>query len=157
MRLNLLEIAAAIALTLAAIIASVSGANASDIAVTGAFARASATPMAKSGAVYLTIVNHASEADRLLAISTPAASSAELHQSVMDGDVMKMEPKDNVELLPGATLEMGPGGLHLMLTGLSAPLKQGGSIEMVLTFEKAGDMKVTVTVEGVAANHASGG
>ena len=75
MRRILLELATAIALTLAATIASVPGANASDVVVISAFARASATPVAKSGAVYFIILNHTAEADRLLAISTPAASS----------------------------------------------------------------------------------
>ena len=70
---------------------------------------------------------------------------------------MKMQPRGHAELLPGATLEMSPGGVHIMLMGLSAPLKEGGSVEVTLTFENAGQITATVPVQGVAANHASGG
>ncbi len=119
--------------------------------VSAAFARASALPAAKSGAAYVSIVNHGSEADRLLSITTPAAKSAELHTTVMAGDVMKMEGVSEVEVAAGGTLEMKPGGLHVMLMGLIAPLKQGETIEMTLRFEKTGDFKVTVPIGGVAA------
>lgn len=157
MRHILIALTAATAFTLAFNIASGSGAKASDVVVISAFARASATPVAKSAAVYVTIVNNAAEADRLLSISTPAAARAELHQSVVEGGVMKMQPKGHAESLPGATLEMSPGGVHIMLMGLSAPLKEGGSVEVTLTFENAGQITATVPVQGVAANHASGG
>lgn len=151
MRRILLELSFTIALTLAAIFSSAAGARASDIMVTGAFARASATPVAKSGAAYVSIMNHGIITDRLLAITTAAARSAELHSTVMDGDMMKMEPVEQVDLPPGGTLEMKPGGLHIMLIGLVAPLKQDGEIQLTLRFEKAGDVTVKVPVGEVAA------
>ncbi len=88
-----LEILAAIALTLAAIITSATGVMASDLMVTEAFARASATPMARAGAAYVSIMNHGAQADRLLTVVTDAAQSAELHVTRMEGDVMKMEAR----------------------------------------------------------------
>ena len=148
----LIEISLAIALTFGAILASVTDARASELMVSAAFARASATPAAKSGAAYLSIVNGASEPDRLVSITTPAARSSKLHTTVMAGDVMKMEEAGDVEVPPGGTLEMKPGGLHVMLTGLAAPLTQGGMIEMTLRFERAGDLKVMVPIGSVAAD-----
>lgn len=106
--------------------------------------------MAKSGAAYVSVVNQGTEADRLLSISTPAARSAELHTTVMAGDVMKMVASGEIEVAAGGMLEMKPGGLHVMLTGLIAPLKQGKTIELTLRFEKAGEIKVMVPVGGVA-------
>ena len=151
MRKITLEIAAAIALTLGAIIASAGGVLASDVMVMNAFARASATPVAKSGAAYVTIMNHGVEADRLLSLSSPAARLAELHVTKMDGDVMKMEAAGIIDLPPNGTVEMKPGGLHVMLVGLNAPLKEGESVDLVLHFEKAGDVTVSVPVGTAAA------
>lgn len=151
MRKITLEFAAAIALTLGAIIASAGGVLASDVMVMNAFARASATPVAKSGAVYVTLMNHGAEADRLLSLSSPAARMAELHVTRMDGDVMKMEAAGIIDLPPNATVEMKPGGLHVMLVGLTAPLREGESVDLVLHFEKAGDVTVSVPVGAAAA------
>jgi hypothetical protein len=146
----ILEFAAAIALTLAAILTSVTGAMANDVMVMKAFARASATPVAKSGAAYVSVMNHGADADRLVAVTTPAASTAELHTTTTVEGVMRMEATGPVDIASMATLEMAPGGLHIMLMGLKAPLKQGESIEIMLTFEKAGEITVKVPVGGVA-------
>lgn len=159
MRRILLEFAAAIALTLGATIALAGGANASDIMVMNAFARASATPVAKSGAAYVSIMNHGSAADRLVAISTPAAMSADVHKTETVDGVMKMEATGPLDIPAGGMVEMAPGGYHIMLMGLSAPLKQGETLDLTFTFEKAGDVKVNVPVGSVADtghDHASG-
>jgi copper(I)-binding protein len=155
----LIELAVAIALTIGAIIASVTGASANELMVSGAFARASATPMAKSGAAYVTLMNHGSETDRLLSVSSPSAESAAVHSTTMDGDVMKMEETGPVELQPMGMIEMKPGGMHIMLIGLKAPLKKGDTLELTLTFERAGDIEVQVPVGDIAADghdHAAG-
>jgi periplasmic copper chaperone A len=98
------------------------------------------------------LMNHAAEADRILSVTTPAAGKATLHKSVEENGVMKMEPLDTVEVPAMGTLAMSPGGIHIMLTGLKAPLKKGETIELTFTFEKAGALKVTVPVGGVAAS-----
>lgn len=141
----------AMALTLAALLASDAGAQTNPMMVTDAFARASATPVAKSGAAYVSIMNHGADADRLVEITTPAARSAELHVTVMDGDLMRMEPAGPIDLTAGGTLAMKPGGLHIMLMGLVAPLQQGTELVLTLRFEKAGDLTVKVPVGEVAA------
>jgi periplasmic copper chaperone A len=151
MRHILIEFTVALALTLGAIMASTTGARANDLMVTEAFARASATPVAKSGAAYVSITNHGARADRLLSVATPVAAHAGVHKTVMEGDIMKMEPAGVVDIPAMGILEMKPGGLHIMMTGLKAPLKEGSEIDMTLVFETAGEVKVKVPVGAMAA------
>jgi hypothetical protein len=150
MRRTVLEVIAALSLTLAAYFTSASGVSASSVMVIEAFARASATPAAKAGAAYVSLMNHASEADRLVSAQTPAAATAEIHMTEIVDGVMKMKEAGALEIPPMGTLEMKPGGYHIMLMGLKAPLKKGEEIEITLTFEKAGAVKVKMPVGEVA-------
>ena len=149
MRKPLIEVAAAIALTLSAILALAPGAQASSVMVMKAYARASATPTAETGAAYVSLMAHG-EADRLIAVSTPAAKMAGLHETVLQDGVMKMQHVDALDIPANGQLRMKPGGYHIMLMGLAKPLKEGDEIELTLTFEKAGEMKVKAKVGGVA-------
>ena len=151
MRRILLEILAAISLTLAAVIVLASGANASSVMVTKAYARASTSPVARTGAVYVSLMNHGDEVDHLLSVSTPAAAMAAVHKSQIIDGVMTMDAAGPIEIPMHGTLEMTPGGYHIMLMGLTQPLKKGDEIELTLTLEKAGELKVKVPVGGVAA------
>ena len=90
-----------------------------------------------------------------MAATTAVAKSVELHTMSMEGDVMKMRQLDAIELPKGAMVELKPGGLHLMLMGLKAPLKAGDTFPMTLRFEKAGEVVVTVKVEAPQAGDAS--
>jgi len=150
MRKTLIEVAAAILLTFAAILALAPGASASGVMITKAYARASATPGAQSGAAYVSLMVHG-DADRLVAVSTPAAKMAGLHKSVLVDGVVKMEHVDAIDIPAHGRLQMKPGGYHIMMMGLTQPLKEGDEIELTLTFEKAGEVKVNATVGGVAA------
>ena len=98
------------------------------------------------GAGYLKLVNQGA-ADRLMSASSPAAASVEMHTMAMEGDVMKMRQVDAIDLPAGQTVELKPGGYHLMLMGLKAPLKAGDKLPLTLKFEKAGAVLVTVNVE----------
>jgi len=92
----------------------------SGIAVADAWARA--TPGgAKTGAVYLTLVNHGANGDRLVGIATPAADQAQLHVASVENDIVKMRPLAEVEVKPGATTVLKPGASHIMLMGLKHP------------------------------------
>jgi periplasmic copper chaperone A len=150
MRRILLKLSAAITLTLAAIFISAGGASASSIMIIEAYARASATPTAAAGAAYVSVMNHAAEADTLVSAATPAARTAEIHMTVTADGVMKMKAAGELEIPAMGRLEMKPGGYHIMLVGLKAPLRKGDEIEITLTFEKAGDVTVKVPVGGVA-------
>ena len=108
-----------------------------------------ATPAgADTGGAFATIVNSSKDADRLVSASSPAAKNAELHETVDDSGVMKMEPRPEGWAIPaGSTLELKPGGKHIMLVGLTAPLEAGKKIRMTLNFEKAGAMTIDVPVQ----------
>jgi copper(I)-binding protein len=115
------------------------------------WARASAGN-AKTGAVFMTIVNTVGGSDRLLSASTPIAATAELHTHLMDSDgVMKMRQVEAVELAPGATTKLAPGGYHVMLMGLTERLLEDTTFPLTLRFERAGELTVDVVVEPVAA------
>lgn len=111
-----------------------------------AWARPTAQGQAAGGG-YLRIDNRTGAADRLLGASASGVASAvELHSMSMDGDVMRMRKVDAIDVPAGGTVELKPGGLHLMLIGLSAPLKAHTMVPLVLRFEKAGELRVQMHV-----------
>lgn len=113
---------------------------------------ARATPGgAKTGVVYMTIVNSGGADDQLVAASTPIAVEAQLHQTSMDNGVIKMRPIAALDLKAGATVKLAPGGYHLMLVNLKQPLKDGDSFPLTLTFAKSGKQDVQVTVAKIGA------
>jgi copper(I)-binding protein len=150
MRQIILEIAAATMLTVGAILSLAAQALASDVMVMKPYARASATPAAKAGAVYMTIVNHGAGADRLIAVAADVSKTAHLHESVDEGGVASMRAVDALDIGPHGEVQLAPGGLHVMLLDLKQPLKQGAHFNLTLTFEKAGPVVVDVPVGGVA-------
>lgn len=111
-------------------------------------AHARIMPGAQVGAAYVRITNAGKEPDRLTAVSTPIAGKAEIHSMTDDNGVMKMRPvADVIEVKPGETVELKPGGLHIMLTDLKSAPKPGESIPLTLIFQKAGAQTVTATVD----------
>ena len=102
-----------------------------------------------AGGAFLKIQN-VGGADRLLSASSSAAGMVQLHTMSMEGDVMKMREVEAIDLPAGKTVELKPGGLHLMLMGLKSPLKAGSSVPLTLKFEKAGEVKVEVPVAAKA-------
>ena len=104
-------------------------------------------PAQSIGGGYLKLVNTGSTADRLLSASTPIAQSVQLHTMKMEGDVMRMREVGSIDVPAGQTVELQPGGLHLMLMGLKAPLVAGQRFPLKLMFEKAGEVTVEVSVD----------
>lgn len=122
----------------------------SEIAVENAWARA--TPGgATTGAVYLTLVNHGADDDRLVGVATRVADRARLHAESLENGVMKMRPLAGVEVKPGATTVLKPGATHVMLMGLRQPLKEGETFPLTLDFAKAGKQFVQVKVAKAGA------
>ncbi len=121
-----------------------------DLKIEHPWARASAGAAA-AGAAYMTITTTGATADRLVGASTPVAGKAELHTHIADGEVMRMRPVDAIEVEPGKPAVLKPGGLHVMLIGLKAPLKEGETFPLNLNFAKAGSVTVNVDVESAAA------
>jgi periplasmic copper chaperone A len=113
---------------------------------------ARATPGgAKTAALYMTLSNKGAEGDRLVAISTPIAGKAELHSTTTDNGVTRMRPVAALEVKPGTSTVLKPGGYHVMLTDLKGPLVVGQSFAVSLTFEKAGKIDATAVVEKIGA------
>ncbi|HXQ51769.1 MAG TPA: copper chaperone PCu(A)C [Stellaceae bacterium] len=136
------------------------GAAAQQSGVTVSDAWARATPSgAKTGAAYVTVKNMGTAPDRLVAVSTPVAGVAQLHTMIDDNGVMKMRPVTAIEVKPGASVTLKPGGFHVMLMDLKQPLAEGQSFALTLTFEKAGpvETKVIIAKAGAAAPAAMGG
>ena len=109
----------------------------------------------KVGGGYLKLTN-AGAADRLVSASSEVSDSVELHTMSMDGTVMRMRQVDGIDLPAGQTVELKPGGLHIMFIGLKAPLQEGSKFPVKLKFEKAGEVMVDVKVQqpkGAAAEH----
>jgi hypothetical protein len=109
-----------------------------------------------NGAAYMTLMNNGKAADKLIAISTPAARKATLHHHISEGGMMKMRPVEAVAIMPGEPSVMQPGGLHIMLMGLTVPLVEGNSFPLTLTFERAGSIGVEVIIfapEGTSPGH----
>jgi periplasmic copper chaperone A len=112
-----------------------------------------ATPKgAKTAAGYGAIKNTGSAPDRLTGGSLTGASGAQVHEITMDHGVMKMRAMpDGIEIKPGQTVELKPGGLHLMFTDLKARLVKGQSVKGTLTFANGGTVDVEFAIEGMGA------
>jgi copper(I)-binding protein len=100
-------------------------------------------------AAYIVIANDGETPDRLIAASSSAFEAAELHTVIKDGDVMKMQPVEAIEIPAGEAVELAPGGYHIMLFGAVRLFKPGDRLPLVLTFEKAGDVTIDAMVEKV--------
>lgn len=129
-------------------------ASAADLAIEQPWARA--TPgRAPTGAAYLTLVNRGKDDDKLLGAATPVAGKVELHGSRAaaghGGHVMEMRPVAEIEVKAGQSVVFKPDGLHVMLVGLKAPLKEGERFPLTLRFAKAGEVKIEVPVAKAGA------
>ncbi|WP_047536929.1 copper chaperone PCu(A)C [Pseudomonas sp. 11/12A] len=106
-------------------------------------------PNAPTVAAYFVIHNPGKTADRLLSADTPIAGEAQLHEHVMQNDMMKMQHVPSVEIPAGGEVTFAPMAYHVMLLNLKdrSLLTDGKRFPMTLHFEKAGDVKVDVTVQ----------
>lgn len=119
------------------------------------WARATA-PGAAAGGGFMKIDNKG-PADRLIAAEAKVSNVVELHTMRMDGNVMRMAKLENgIELPAAQSVELKPGGLHVMFIELKAPLKEGDKFPLRLKFEKAGEITVDVQVQGLGAASPAG-
>lgn len=120
-----------------------------DIHITKVWARPSVT---STCAAYLTITNVGTSDDSLIGVASDIAATTEMHEMTMTDMVMRMRKMASLNLPAGQSVSLAPGGMHIMLIGLKAPLKTGDSFTLSLEFEKAGHVELAVPV---AANAAS--
>jgi periplasmic copper chaperone A len=109
-------------------------------------------PGSKVGAGYMAIKSAA--ADRLIGASSPAAAKVEMHVTEKMGDVLRMRQVKAYDIPAGGSFKLSPGGAHLMLVDLKAPLKEGTKVPVTLRFEKGGEVKVELEVRALGASGA---
>ena len=126
--MKLKPLAATAALLLAAGLAQ------AQIQVEGAWARASVQGLKATGA-FMKLT--AKDGAKLVGASSPAAGVTEVHEMKMEGDVMKMRAVTGLDLPAGQAVELKPGGYHVMLMDLKAPLAKGSTVPVTLTFKNA--------------------
>ncbi len=113
---------------------------------------ARATPGgAKVGAVFMEIKAKEGADDALVSASTPAAGRVEIHTHTMDNGVMKMRRIEKLPVAGGKSSVLKPGGDHIMLFDLKAPLKEGELLPLTLVFEKGGSVTIDASIEPVGA------
>jgi len=117
-----------------------------DLVISHPWTRATASTQ-KVGAVFMEIVNHSNDADRLVGASSPEADTVEVHGHFKDGDVMRMRRVDGVDVPAEGSAVLAPGGYHIMLIGLKGPLLEETTIDVTLEFEHAGKVEIEAIVE----------
>jgi copper(I)-binding protein len=142
------------------------------VRLTAAAAKSAAAPSYKIGALvleapwiratpggaqvaggYVKISNTGTEPDRLVGGTFPLAAAVEVHEMGMTDGVMKMRSLPNgLEIKPGASVDLKPGGYHLMFQKLQSPLKEGQAIKGTLVFEKAGPVEVEYKVMPIGSS-----
>ena len=127
------------------------GPTAPTIKVREAWARETG-PGQTSGAAYFTIVNMGSEGDRLVSVTTPAASMAMLHGSSNSNGVMAMRMMADLPIPGSATVTLAPLSTHVMLNGLTSPLQAGDRVPLTLRFARAGARQVDAAVLPASAS-----
>lgn len=135
------------ALALAGMLLS-SVAQASDVMIHDAYARAM-PPSAVNSAVFTTLMNHSDATRTLVSASTPAAGKVELHDVIMEGEVMKMRQVESIQIPAHGSTELKPGSLHIMLFDLAARLEEGQSIILTLNYANGDAQTVEVPVKKV--------
>ncbi len=127
--------------------------------------RATAPGMTATGG-YLSITNHGDADDALVSASAGFAARVELHEMIMDGDVMRMRQHEGGIVVPaGGMVMLKPGGLHLMLMGLTETMMPGEMRDLTLTFRSGQNVRIRAMVmkpgeiggHGQKHGHNSGG
>ena len=147
--MKLISLFAGVALGLACLATQAQEFKLGPINIAHPYARATSSGQPMGGG-FLKLENSGAD-DTLLSASAEVAKAVELHLMSMEGDVMRMRQVQAIALPAGKTVELKPGGLHIMLMGLKAPLRAGDSFPLKLKFEKAGEVTVSMTVEAAAA------
>ncbi len=100
-----------------------------------------------NGVLYLTITNGGDEDDALLGGETDRAQRLEIHETIVTDGSARMQPVDGSLPIPaGDTVTLEPGGLHIMLVNLTTDNAAGDRYQVTLTFERAGDVTLSVPV-----------
>ena len=144
------------ALTLVAGLAAPVPAGAEDVVVERAWSRAS-IGTSRPGAAYMTIRNAGDLVVTLTGIRTDLAMKPEIHRTSTNSEgVSSMKPVGEIEIAPGETVAMEPGGLHAMLKDLQRPMTEGETFSLTLVFSDGKEVTVEVPILGIAAREPEG-
>jgi hypothetical protein len=112
-----------------------------------------ATPKgAASGAGYMTVTNKGAIPERVNCVSDDASAQCQIHSMTMEGGVMKMRPVEGgLEIKPGESVSLKPGGYHMMFLSLKHPLEQGQTVKVTLKFDHAGTIDLDYPVLAIGA------
>ena len=128
------------------LLASCNNPGSPDVQVSDAWARETVAGQTATAA-YMTLKNRGAGDDRLVAVAAAAPAVAMLHASENAGGIARMRPMEAGLAIPaGATVELKPGGSHVMVTGLGDPLRSGDTLKLTLRFEKSGERPVDVRI-----------
>lgn len=123
-----------------------------DLDISGGYVRAM-LPGQPVGGGYITIHNTGKTADKLTSVTSSDAGKVELHEMKMEGEIMKMrEIKGGIAIPAGATVTLAPNTMHMMFKQVKAPFKKGGTVPVMLMFEKAGMIDLTLPVVSAKGN-----
>lgn len=111
---------------------------------------------ARAGGGYVTITNVGETDDTLVGVDADFPK-VELHRSYEEDGVMRMQHVDGIAVPAGETVELAPGGYHVMFMGLSAPFEAGNEVPVTLSFQKAGDVEIMFNVEKRTGDMGHGG
>ena len=146
-----LAAAAALVISAAPLVAGAQDFTAGSLKIEQPWSRATPTG-AKVAGGYMTITNTGATADRLVGGSLPQAGRFEIHEMKTENGVMTMRPlAQGLEIKPGETVKLAPGGYHVMFMDLKEPLKQGETVPGELRFEKAGPVPVRYSIQAIGA------
>ena len=110
----------------------------------------------KVGGAFMKVENKGA-ADKLIGATSTVAKEVQLHTMSMDGNVMRMREVKAIDVPANGEVRLAPGGLHLMLIDIKAPLKKGDMVPVKLKFEKAGEVEVKFHVKDERPNHGEAG
>ncbi len=143
-----LSLSTALALTFSLMVNVAADGIADKILVNDPYVRA-VPPVVKTSAAFMQFQNSDEVEQFLVSASTPAAAAVELHMHTMDDGVMRMRQIAHIHLPPKQTVALQPGGLHIMLFDLTAPLNLGERVPITLTFEDGSTKQISAEVRSV--------
>ncbi|HYN79401.1 MAG TPA: copper chaperone PCu(A)C [Lamprocystis sp. (in: g-proteobacteria)] len=124
------------------------------VTVGDAYARA-VPPGQPNSAVFMTLTNPSSTPRALVSAHSPAAKTVELHTHVNEGGMMQMRRIERIEVPAQGSVKLVPGGLHVMLIGLTGELAPGGEVDLTLSFDDGGKVGVKAPVRTIQAKPAA--
>jgi periplasmic copper chaperone A len=109
-------------------------------------------PGARTCVIYMVIKNQGSTPDKIKSVASENAASAAIHDSKMENGISSMRPlTQGIELPPGTSVEFRPTGMHIMVLGIDPALKPGGTIDLALTLDRAGEFHLSVPILPLAS------